>query len=136
MKTVQWGAGIDVAAPAEVAWELLVDTTCWPRWGPTVRSARLDDGGTRIGTGASGAVQTAVGAWLPFTISDWEETATVRSWSWQVAGVPATSHRVTAVDAGHCRIQLSVPWWAPAYLPVVVVALPRLRRLAERRANG
>ena len=67
--------GVDVAAPAELAWRQLSDLDCWPDWGPTVRSARLDDGTRLLSAGATGSLQTALGPWLPFRVEDWREEA-------------------------------------------------------------
>ncbi|WP_028645046.1 SRPBCC family protein [Nocardioides sp. URHA0020] len=128
--------GIDVAAPAELAWQELVELGRWPHWGPSVRAARLDDGGALLSAGATGAVQTAVGLWLPFEIEEWHESASRRSWSWRVAGVRATDHRVLTTGPSTCRVEMSVPWWAPAYLGVVGLALPRIGRRAEAAATG
>lgn len=122
--------GTDVEGPRELVWQELVDLDRWPQWGPTVRAARLDDGGRKLHEGATGAVQTPVGLWLPFVIEDWRQEDTW-SWSWRVAGIPATTHSVTAVDADHSRLEMGVPWWAPAYLGVIRVALARIRREVE-----
>ncbi|MEJ7832532.1 MAG: hypothetical protein WKF79_06425 [Nocardioides sp.] len=134
-----WSAGVDVAAPAPVAWDLLVELDMWPRWGPSVRAARLGDGPSgagRLHGGASGAVQTPARLWLPFTVTDWHEAADGSGvWGWRVAGVPATTHRVLTRGADKCRIEMAVPWWAPGYLAVVVPALRRLRGLAEDAAG-
>src|SRR6478609_11763531 len=92
--------GIDVAAPADRVWHELVELSCWPRWGPTVRSARLDDGTGRLYAGASGSVQTAVGVSLPFEVDGWCGDGPRRSWSWRVGGVHATDHSVTATGSG------------------------------------
>ena len=124
---------IDVAAPAEAVWDQLVELDCWPRWGPTVRSARLDDGTGRLHAGATGSVQTAVGLWLPFQVDGWLEGDERSWWSWRVAGVSATEHAVTATGPSQCRLEMTVPWWAPAYLGVVAPALGRIRRRAEDR---
>lgn len=125
------GLGIDIAAPAERAWHELIDLDCWPQWGPTVRSARLRGGTRRLYAGATGSVQTAVGIWLPFEISNWEDSPLTRSWAWQIGGLPATTHTVITTGPLHCRIEMGVPWWAPGYLAVVAVALRRIRRRAE-----
>lgn len=126
--------GIDVAAPAALAWHELVELDCWPHWGPSVRSARLDDGTGRLRAGATGSVQTALGVRLPFRIDEWSGDAPHRSWSWRVAGVPATGHSVITTGPAQCRVEMSVPWWAPAYLVVVALALRRIRRRAEDAA--
>lgn len=126
--------GIDVSAPSEYAWHELVELSCWPYWGPTVRCARLDDGAGRLSGEATGSVQTSAGVWLRFRVEDWFDDGSTRSWSWRVAGVPATGHSVIATGPSRCRVEMSVPRWAPAYLGVVALALPRIRRRAEQRA--
>ena len=124
--------GIDIAAPADRVWHELVELRCWPRWGPTVRSARLDDGTGRLYAGATGSVRTAVGVSLPFEVDGWGENGQRRWWSWRVAGVEATEHSVTVTGPEACRLEMSVPWWAPAYLSVIALALRRIRGRAER----
>jgi hypothetical protein len=114
------------AGPAAV-WDVLVDTTVWPRWGPSVRAVELADGRTRIGLGAVGRVGTALGVWLPFEVTEWEDG---RRWAWKVAGIPATAHRVLADPdvPGASRATIEVPSWAPAYAPLCWVALGRIGR--------
>ena len=48
-----------------------------------------------ITEGTRGRVQTTLGLWVPFEITDWEEG---RAWAWRVGGIPATGHRVTPAD--------------------------------------
>ncbi len=122
-----WRTRRSVAAPATAVWELLVDLDAWPRWGPTVTAARLDDGGRTLTVpGARGAIRTPVGLWVPFVVTELTPRA---HWSWSVAGVPATTHRVDPDGAG-CVVELGAPGWAPAYLPVLEVATRRLAALA------
>ncbi len=123
--------GIDVAAPSERAWQELVELPRGPEWGPTVRGARLDDGGERLYAGATGSVQTTPGLWLPFRVEEFVDAGPERVWSWRVAGVPATDHSVVMSTPSSCRVEMSVPWWAPAYLGVVALALRNIRRRAE-----
>lgn len=125
------GLGIDVAAPSERAWEELVALRNWPGWGPTVSGARLDDGGARVHAGATGSVRTPLGVWLPFTVDQWHEDGSRRTWGWRVAGVPATTHSVVARGRDRCRVEMTVPWFAPAYLGVVALALSRIRDRVE-----
>lgn len=117
----------EVGVPPAAVWRLLTDVDQWPCWGPSVRRAALDEGGRYITAGARGTVWTAVGVPLRFTVTDFDPG---RSWSWAVAGVPATGHEVTALDGG-CRVRFTVPWWATAYLPVCAAALARIDRLAS-----
>lgn len=115
--------GIEVAAPAELAWQQLIDLSNWPGWGPTVRSARLDDGSGHLSANASGSVQTVVGGWLPFRIEGWHDEEPIRAWSWRVCGIPATEHFVISRGPTRCRVEMTVPWWGGCNLPVVEVAL-------------
>lgn len=123
--------GADVAAPADRVWQQLVDLDHWPVWGPTVRAARLTDGSRVLSVDATGSLQTPVGVWLPFRVERWYDDGTVRSWSWRVAGVPATDHTVTALGPDRCRVEMSVPWVAAGYLGVIGVALARIKRRAD-----
>lgn len=141
MRTLDVTRHLDV--PAESVWAALVDIRLWPRWGPSVRGAHLDRtgagphgagphgaGGHLIGPGSTGRVRTAVGISLPFEVTDFEPG---RRWSWKVAGVEATGHRVEPDGAGRCRAVIEVPGWAPVYAPLCWVALGRLGRVAAER---
>lgn len=118
-----------IDAPAAAVWELLIDLDTWPDWGPSVRRAELDGGGRVLAPGARGTVWTLAGFALPFRVSDFDAG---RRWSWTVAGVPATGHRVAAASGG-CRVSFDVPWWAAPYLGVCAVALARIDRLTGQR---
>lgn len=113
-----------VAAPPDLVWDILTDLDRWPRWGPTVTRAEIEGG--LLTLGVSGRVRTPVGVELPFTITEFVPGV---SWSWRVAGVPATRHGVDP-DGDGCRVWMSAPWWAPAYLPVLVIALRRIGEMA------
>ena len=119
-----WTVSRRIPAPADTVWQLLTDLDAWPVWGPTVAGAELDRGAFELG--ATGRVWTPVGVPLPFTIT---ELYPGRTWSWRVAGVPATRHGVEPA-AGGCRAWMSAPVWAPAYLPVLAVGLRRIGDLA------
>ena len=122
-----------VAASTEDVWDLLTDTGTWPAWGPSITgvepaaaepSAGPGSGG--LGFDSRGTVRTVLGAALPYTVTAFEAG---RYWSWSVAGIPATGHQVLSRDGG-CLVTFTVPWWAPAYLPVCALALRRIERLA------
>lgn len=114
-----------IAAPSDEVWQILVDLDYWPRWGPTVSGAEID--GDLLTLGTTGRVWTPVGIPLPFTITEF--VPGVR-WAWRVAGVDATKHGVDP-DGDGCRVWMSAPWWAPAYLPVLAIALRRIDQLAS-----
>ena len=117
-----------VAAPSDAVWDVLTDLDAWPQWGLTVTAAQLDEGDV-LTLGVTGLVWTPVGVPLPFTI---DEFVPGRSWGWRVAGVFATRHGVDPVDDG-CRLWMTTPLWAPAYLPVLAVALGRIDEMARER---
>jgi uncharacterized protein YndB with AHSA1/START domain len=116
-----------ISAPPEAVWRLLVDIREWPHWGPSVRRAELDGGGSELHAGARGTVWTVAGVRLPFIVTEFDAG---HRWNWAVAGVPATGHQVTETVGG-CRVRFEVPWWALAYLPVCATALARIDRLAR-----
>jgi hypothetical protein len=120
----------DLEVPASAVWDALTDLSAWPAWGPSVRHASLDGGGSRLVAGATGRVATAVGVSLPFAVTQWEQGA---AWAWKVAGVPATGHGVRGTGASRCRAWIDVPAWAPWYAPLCWVALGRLGRAAADR---
>jgi len=114
--------------PASAAWDVIVDLDAWPVWGPSVSGAELDGAGP-LRAGSRGRVITPVGVPLPFEITEFVDG---RSWAWRVLGVPATRHEVVPTDSG-CIVSFGVPLWAPAYLGVMALALPRIERLARQR---
>jgi hypothetical protein len=117
--------GID--APAEVVWSLFTDTDHWPDWGPTISAVELDDAdSTRIVQGTTGRIRVA-GFWLPFSIT----TCGDYRWTWSVARVPATGHRVEPLGDDRCRAVFELSPLAVGYVPVCRTALRRLDRLAR-----
>jgi uncharacterized protein YndB with AHSA1/START domain len=123
-----WTVSRRIQTPVDAVWQLLVDLEDWPRWGPTVQRAELDGGVLTLGT--KGRVWTPVGLPRPFEIT---EFVPGRSWAWQVAGVPATRHGVDPEGDG-CRAWMSAPLWAPAYLPVLAIALQRIEAMVGSSA--
>jgi uncharacterized protein YndB with AHSA1/START domain len=123
-----WTTSRRIDAPVETVWRILTDLRDWPVWGPTVAGAELDGEGP-LERGAQGRVWTPVGVPLPFEIHLFEPG---RCWGWKVAGVPATHHGVEPSATG-CRAWMSAPVWAPAYLPVLAIALRRIEGMALSR---
>ena len=120
----QLRASLDLASPPAVVWDLISSFECWPAWGVTITAVEPSTG--RVRPQMKGRVKTVAGLWLPFEITG---VIDGESWSWKVAGVPATGHRVEPVDQG-CRVTFTAPIWAPFYLPVLSKAL----RLVEQES--
>jgi hypothetical protein len=114
-----------VPAPPSAAWRLLTDTRTWPTWGPTIAAVEVSGDEPIIGPGAHGTVRTVGGLTLPFRITHVEDGV---RWTWRVAGVPATGHRVEPHPDG-CRVVFEVPLLAAPYVAVCRLALRRIRRL-------
>jgi hypothetical protein len=126
------GRRIEVArridAPADVVWDLFTDTRRWPAWGPSVGAVESDD--RRIREGTTGRIRV-LGAWVPFRV----ETCRDRRWTWRVAGVPATGHRVEPLG-DRCLAVFEVPLAAAPYVVVCRRALRAIGRLAEREISA
>lgn len=81
-----------------------------------------------IAAGSTGRILTAAGLWFPFEITRLEPGA---YWTWRVAGLEATGHRLTPDPAGGTRVIFELPAWAFAYWPVCRTAAIRIARLGE-----
>ncbi|CAN7516468.1 SRPBCC family protein [Arthrobacter sp. LjRoot14] len=122
---MQFSVSRHMAASTADVWGLFTDVGRWPDWGPSITGAELDSPGLQAGS--TGRVRTRLGLRLPFTVTEFDAG---RSWAWAVAGIRATGHLVVPEGDG-CRATFTVPWWAPAYLPVCAVALRRIARITE-----
>jgi hypothetical protein len=118
---------IEIKATVSKAWELLIDTQRWPEWGPSV--TRVDCADRYIAQGSVGRVQTAFGPWLSFEITQFTAG---QYWHWQVAGLPATGHRVLSLGPNHCRVVFEVPMLAAPYLFVCRMAAQRIKNILEK----
>ena len=113
----------NVAAEADAVWDILTDTEQWPQWGPSVSDVRADS--RYVSEGATGEVRVLGGPWVPYEVDSCRD----RRWTWRVARIPATGHRVEPVSGGS-RASFEIPLAASGYAPVCRVALGRIERLA------
>ena len=107
-----------------IVWEIITDTRLWPRWGPTVKKVHLSKRFIRIGS--RGKVLTFLGVWLPFVIDEYEHES---FWSWKVATIKATGHRVQASENGGSNLWFEIPMIAAPYAVVCQMALSRIENL-------
>lgn len=117
-----------IAAPADEAWDLLVDTTRWPEWSPTIREVEATD--RRIRNGTRGRVRVP-GVWLPFRVTHVDRSE--RRWKWRVAGLPGPVHRVDDLGPDRCRVTFELPLGAAGYAPVCLEALESIAAVLEGR---
>lgn len=118
---------VEIPAPASAAWKLLTDTSRWPQWGPSV--SRVESAEQYIGPGSTGRVRTIIGVWLPFRVTRFADG---QRWDWEVAGIPATGHRVESLGPDRCRVVFQVPLLATPYLAVCWLAAHRIRSILEQ----
>jgi len=114
----------EIAADREAVWSILVDTDRWPQWGPSVSGVRATE--RVIERGTTGEVQVAGGPWVHFEVTACEN----HRWTWRVAKIPATGHRVETAPGG-CRAGFEIPIVAAGYAVVCERALRRIERLAR-----
>jgi uncharacterized protein YndB with AHSA1/START domain len=119
-------ASVEIDAPSEEVWQLIAEFRFWPEWGPTVR--RVETTSVRVAPGVTGRVQTVVGIWLPFEITEVEP---LRSWTWKVAGIKATGHEVLPLAPDRTRAQFTVSAYLAPYVAVLRRGLRRIKALAE-----
>lgn len=130
------GRRLCVSRPIPVAqdsaWDVLTDTEQWPDWGPSVRA--VDSNDRYIEPGMTGRLQTPVRIAVPFEIVDCEPYR----WTWRVAKIPATGHRVDGggVDSErNCRVVFEMPLIAAGYVPVCQRALERIESILREYRN-
>jgi len=114
-----------VDADPESVWTLLTDTDRWPDWGPSVSAVRSSD--RVIEAGTTGRVRVAGGPWVPFEVVTCDDYR----WTWRVAKIPATGHRVEPVDGERTRVVFEIPLLAGGYAVVCHRALDRIATLVE-----
>lgn len=116
-----------VDADADTVWEIFTDPERWSQWGPSVAAVDCTD--DRIRPGTTGRVRVA-GLWIPFEVDTCDDEA--YRWTWHVAKIPATGHRVDPVGENRCRAVFEIPPLAGGYAIVCERALRRIERLATR----
>lgn len=108
-------------------WELLVTPDRWPEWGPSVRAVDCAD--EQIQAGTTGKVRAPGGLWIPFEITHCRAPTDKQAgrWTWRVAKIPATGHRIEPEHEG-CRVVFEIPPVAAAYALVCSRALTQIEK--------
>jgi uncharacterized membrane protein len=106
-------ATIDIAAPAQLVYEVYSDVERWPEWAASVTSVeRLDQGPLQVGSRARIKQPR-----LPTTVWEVTEVVAGRSFSWMARGPGVTttaSHVVTPPEAdGPARVTASLQQAGP-----------------------
>jgi uncharacterized membrane protein len=106
-------ATIDIAAPAQLVYEVYTDVERWPEWAASVTSVqRLDQGPLRVGSRARIKQPR-----LPTAMWEVTEVVTGRSFTWMARGpgiITTASHVVTPPEAdGPARVTASLQQTGP-----------------------
>ena len=119
--------GSIIRAPSAAVWNLLVDTSPWAEWGPSIRAVECSD---RLLTPlSSGRIKTILGFSVPFAVTHFEPG---RAWSWRVFGIRASTHSVESLGKNRCRLRFGVPIPAFPYLLICLIAIRRIADLSEQ----
>lgn len=107
MDGVEQGTSIEVAAPPERVWEVLVDVEKWPEWTDSVRRARLlDDGPLAVGSRVEvSQPRIPTGA---YTVTALDPG---RSFTWeqrQPGSTVSAHHECVPLPEGGTRVELRV----------------------------
>ncbi len=118
-------ATIDIAAPAQLVYEVYTDVERWPEWAARVTSVeRLDQGPLRVGSRARIKQPR-----LPTTVWEVTEVVTGRSFTWIARGpgiITTASHVVTPPEAdGPTRVTASLQQTGPLGQVLGLLTKPR-----------
>lgn len=118
--------GLLINADADEVWRILVDTSRWVEWGPSICAVESTE--RFLTARSSGRVRTVLGFSVPFAVTRFEPG---KSWTWRVFGLPATTHAVESLGPKRSRLFFGVPLIAFPYLLVCSLALRRINSLVE-----
>jgi uncharacterized membrane protein len=127
-------AAIDIAAPAERVWEVILDVESWPRWSPSMTSVRRLDGG-RLRVGSRARIKQPRLPVLVWQVTDLDEGAAF-TWVARSPGLSITAiHEVSAAPGGS-RLTLTVAWTGPLAALATMLASKRTRRSLAQETSG
>ncbi|GAX62564.1 hypothetical protein SCALIN_C35_0003 [Candidatus Scalindua japonica] len=118
----------DMHVSCETVWNVITDTKRWIEWGPSIIAVDCKD--RYIRKGVRGRVQTALGLWVHYEITGFDEG---RYWSWRIFGIHATGHRIEQQEGDKCRLIFEMPLFAAPYAVVCKTALKRIAQIVEKR---
>jgi len=100
---------VDIAAPPQRVWDVMIDVERWPEWTSSVTSVEVLDGGPlRVGSRARiRQPRLAAAVWTVTTI----EPGRYFEWRSVLPGLTSIGgHRIEILRAERCRVVLSVEW--------------------------
>ena len=98
---------IEIAAPAEVVWDLTLDLEGWPATTPTMTSVERLDAGP-VQPGSTARIRQPRQRPRVWTVT---EVAAPTTFTWVARALGTTmvaTHRIEPVDGGRCRLTLAL----------------------------
>jgi uncharacterized membrane protein len=132
---VEYEQTIEIAAHADLVWDVMSDVERWPEWTPSVRGAQLLDGGG-LWPGQRARLRQPR---LPVAIWTVEQVEHGRTFAWrsEAAGLRSVGeHTVEARDADSSRVVLRLTHSGVLAGPVRFVYGGLIRRYVRFEAEG
>jgi len=132
---MRFETSVDIAAPAETVWHVLVDVERWPEWTRSMQRVQILGGGALAVGSRVRVKQPGLGS-MVYRVT---ELAPEHSFTWVAGrgGVTATAaHQVSATPGGGVRVRLGVDLTGPLGPLMSVLLGGRTRRYIEMEAQG
>lgn len=114
-----------IHATAERLWDILTTPHLWTEWGPSITHVSSSDSPIILGT--RGVLKLSLlPLSVPFVITEYTH---LKSWSWKVAGLPATTHTLRTIDPFLCEVTFGVP--SPLLAPYLTICNHALKKIEE-----
>jgi hypothetical protein len=120
--------GLILGGDSYTVWNILVDTSRWAEWGPSILAVECSD--RFLTTHSKGRIKTVLGFSVPFAVTRFQQG---KSWSWTILRVPVTTHTVESLGASRSRLVFGV--LLPVF-PYLLICLIAIRRIAELIESG
>jgi len=126
---------VDIQAPRERVWDVLLDVARWPEWTPTTsRVERLDAGPFTVGSRArifQPKLRPAV-----WQVTELNQAAGSFTWVTRSAGVLVTARHRVEENGGGCRVTLSLDFSGVLAWLAARTAGGMMERYIAAEANG
>jgi uncharacterized membrane protein len=126
---------IEIAAPAEPVWNVMIDVQRWPEWTPTVTSVeQLDAGPLRVGSRVRiRQPRLPAAVWTVTTL----DAGRYFEWQSVTPGVKSVAgHRVEATGSQTTRVTLTFDWTRWLAPPIRLLYGKLARRYVQTEAES
>jgi len=124
-----------IDAPPDVVWAVYSDIEHWPEWTASVTTARLEPSGP-LALGSRASIKQPRFPRVTWTVTELEPQ---RSWRWASHSVGAhtsADHRLTPLEGGRTRVDLSIDQRGALGRPIGWLVKHITRRYLRMEAEG